>query len=423
MVRVPRKKRRISGLITLVAGLIVVIVLGSIFAYLGTWPPMYVVVSNSMQHGPGDHVGDLNAGDIVLVRSVPVSGIVPYVVGVRSGYQTYGEPGDVLVYHPDGQVSATPVVHRAILFLAWGGGGEYNATALNGLPCPSRSTSTSYYVTTGTAQKQCSSTDLGPGDTLYLNNVGWLGLNLSVDFNSSNLGNHSGFLTLGDNNTIFDQAPSSNQTPLSTLVEPDWIIGVARGMIPWFGAISLALYGEASNVPHASWVHLEDTTVGIVLFTAVGLVLALVVRRGVRRLALGRRRLRGVGDETSSLASPNSRKDGAARPARRAFEEVPQVTRGEASTAANDRSPRRRSQDIFPVARLGPGSANSERYSHPQYAPTTLWSPDPEAQPTVQGPAMGTPRAAHEARRRSHFVSEIERSRRPPQRYSGSGPR
>ncbi|MGD0250107.1 MAG: S26 family signal peptidase, partial [Thermoplasmata archaeon] len=104
----------------LVALAIIVVILVGLFAYTQNWPPVYVVESDSMQHGPNDNLGLINTGDLVLAQKIDTSAIVPYVAGIPTGYSTYGEYGDVLLYHPNGG-GATPVIHRAIVFLSWNG--------------------------------------------------------------------------------------------------------------------------------------------------------------------------------------------------------------------------------------------------------------------------------------------------------------
>ncbi len=100
--------------IPILAIIVIGIVIGGLVAYTNSWPPVYVVQSMSMQHGPNDHLGLINTGDLVLSKKVPVSTIVPYVVGMRTGYTTYGEYGDVVLYEPNGG-TGTPIIHRAIV--------------------------------------------------------------------------------------------------------------------------------------------------------------------------------------------------------------------------------------------------------------------------------------------------------------------
>jgi len=246
----------------LVALAIVVVLLVSLFAYTQNWPPVYVVESNSMQHGSGDQLGLINAGDLVLAQKTSLAGITPYVIGLQTGYSTYGEYGDVLLYTPNGQAT-TPIIHRAILFLHWDPKGFYNATDLTGLHCGNQPNAV--YSTPGTVQgtvHDCNTTGL-TGD-LDLFHIGWGATNISLTLNAPALGRHSGFLTMGDNNSAPDQAGGASPE-LSELVEPGWIIGVARGMLPWFGSVKLLLEGHAALVPPQSWEFLGLTLVGAIL--------------------------------------------------------------------------------------------------------------------------------------------------------------
>jgi signal peptidase I len=243
----------------LVALAVIVLLLVGLFAYTQNWPPVYVVESSSMQHGSTDTLGLINTGDLVLAQKVSTDSIVPYVVGLETGYSTYGEYGDVILYHPDG-AGTTPIIHRAILFLDWNStSSSYSAPDLGGLPCGSPTTAV--YATPGTPGN-CRTTDLT--QTLDLYRVGWMSVNISLTLSLTGLGSHSGFLTMGDNNPLPDQSGTS-ATALSSLVEPGWIIGAARGMIPWFGAVKLLLEGQAGTVPAQSWQFMGLTIAGVIL--------------------------------------------------------------------------------------------------------------------------------------------------------------
>jgi signal peptidase I len=254
----------------LVALAVIVVLLVALFAYTQNWPPVYVVESNSMQHGPSDHLGLINAGDLVLAQKVPFSSITTYMVGLSTGYSTYGESGDVVLYWPNGQGS-TPIIHRAIVYLEWDSAGSYNASIPAGLACGTELNPVWSYSVTSAGTPTCQTTHLD--GFLHLYHVGWNSLNITINLTPSvaltTLGDHSGFLTMGDNNSIPDQA-----SPLSTLVEPGWVIGVARGMIPWFGAVKLLLDGNAGNVPSESW-ELMGLTIVAAIAVAFGIHYAL----------------------------------------------------------------------------------------------------------------------------------------------------
>ncbi len=260
----------------LVALAIVVVLVAGLFAYTQNWPPAYVVESPSMQHGPNDVLGVINTGDLVLAEKIPVGQIQTYVQSIRSGYSTYGEYGDVLLYWPNG-VTGTPIIHRAILFLQYDPQvNGYNATTLDGLACGSEPNAV--FSTPGTfgptGIPDCGTTGLT--GTLNLFGIGWANANVSVDLASAILGAHSGFLTMGDNNFLNSQSENSGcysacigdpdqVARLSTLVEPAWVLGVARGMLPWFGALKLALEGNTQWVPSQSWQFLGLTIAGVIL--------------------------------------------------------------------------------------------------------------------------------------------------------------
>jgi signal peptidase len=247
----------------LIALAIIVLLLVSLWAYTQNWPPVYVVESNSMQHGPDDHLGLINAGDMVLAQKIPFAQITTYVEGLQSGYSTYGEPGDVVLYWPNGQGS-TPVIHRAMLYLQFEPPNFYNVTIPSGLPCGNASNPDWAYLPFPGAQPTCSTTHLD--GYLYFYHVGWDSQTVVVDLTPSNapstLGDQSGLLTMGDNNSQPDQLGVS---PISHLVQSNWIIGVARGMIPWFGSLKLLLDGDAGNVPAQSWELMGLTIVGVIV--------------------------------------------------------------------------------------------------------------------------------------------------------------
>jgi len=247
----------------LVALAIIVVLIVSLWAYTQNWPPVYVVESNSMQHGPDDHLGLINAGDMVLAQKIPFSQITTYVDGLQTGYSTYGEPGDVVLYWPNGQGS-TPVIHRAMVYLQWDPPNFYNASIPSGLPCGTAAGAEFAYFPTQGATATCATTHLDGYLDLY--HVGWNSQTVQIDLTPgdapSTLGDQSGLLTMGDNNSRPDQ---SAPNPISSLVEPNWVIGVARGMIPWFGAVKLLLDGDASHVPTQSWELMGLTIVGAIL--------------------------------------------------------------------------------------------------------------------------------------------------------------
>lgn len=204
-----------------VAGLIVGGIVGGLFLYTGVWPPLVVVESGSMMHEDAGfgRVGTIDPGDLVLVTHVDSPDDVrPFATAREDGYATYGKAGDVIVFDAGG---GTPVIHRA---MAWvqihpGPGGEDR------------------YTVKGYGIDNASSITIPS-----------LGLD---DYEPA----REGFITKGDSrfNFVADQAGGSRAIS-SQPVTLDGIIGKARGELPWFGLIKLAVAGNPpSCIQHPDW--------------------------------------------------------------------------------------------------------------------------------------------------------------------------
>ena len=111
------------------AFVIVAVIMMSLYAYCGIWPPMVVVESGSMEHPPEpgvleSHIGVIDTGDMVFVKEIGgKEDLVTYVQGEAVDHSTYGAYGDVIIYRPNGlenRVDGTPVIpiiHRLVLWL------------------------------------------------------------------------------------------------------------------------------------------------------------------------------------------------------------------------------------------------------------------------------------------------------------------
>lgn len=249
----------------LVALAIIVVLLVGLFAYTQNWPPMYVVESNSMQHGSSDQVGLINTGDLVLAQKVTSSSVTTYFTGLQTGYTTYGEYGDVLLYYPNGASGGVPIIHRALLFVTVNPDRSVSVPELAGQPCGAAPDAV--YRVSSTANG-CGTDHIGGSLTLF--HVGWRSATVYLPLAA--LGSTSGFLTMGDNN--FDPQNTSiaapDQPSLTLLVQSGWIVGVARGMLPWFGSIKLLLEGSSTEVPVQSWEWIGVTVVSLLL-VAIGI--------------------------------------------------------------------------------------------------------------------------------------------------------
>jgi len=192
---------------------IVGLILAALWGYTGQFPhsPMVVVTSGSMMHedAPFGRIGTIDPGDLVLVKRVNDREDI-ITRGSRENpvtkHRTYGDYGDVIIYYPMGNEERVPIIHRAICWVEKNGDtytvkeyGIYNEKSIN-IP------------------------------ELHLSN-----------YKPAN----SGFITKGDHNEYPDQIP--NGGICAQPVKIDWIIGKARGELPWFGLIKLMIFGNGEG--------------------------------------------------------------------------------------------------------------------------------------------------------------------------------
>lgn len=180
----------------LVSVLIVVAVGLLLYVVSGVWPPLVAVESGSMEP-------HLQKGDLVLVMeeerfspdyAAAETGVVTAQVGAKEGYYRFGGPGDVIVYQPYGKESATPIIHRARLYVEEG---------------------ENWY-------------DRANPDLIQAN---------SCEALAACPAPTDGFITKGDNpvtNDYYDQTRG-----ISSVVKPEWVRGTAVLRIPWLGWIRL----------------------------------------------------------------------------------------------------------------------------------------------------------------------------------------
>jgi len=203
----------------------VIVVFLLTFAYSGNWPPMVVIESGSMEHDnnslyaePGyTHLGTIDTGDLVIVKEAGKKNIVTYLEGKNTGYEKYGDYGDVIVYYKNGirekdGLPVTPVIHRAMF---WVDVDIENKT---------------YHVPEA-------------GRTFYNEiDLGKFGDEKLVGTIEEQALQNSGYVTKGDSsgNPHPDQMTHTdiNRNKVQP-VNPDWVVGMARGELPWFGLIKL----------------------------------------------------------------------------------------------------------------------------------------------------------------------------------------
>ena len=226
-------------LLSAVAVVLVVFLLA--WGYTGNWPPMVVIESGSMEHDgnplypePGfTHIGAIDTGDLVLVKSAERDDIVTYLEGKQTGYKRYGDYGDVIIYYKNGLrggcslgdnlsevdckrqdgewVAATPVIHRAMAWVEVREDGSYYLPEID--------------MEFSNGKLVLAEIGLPPGAPLT-------GLE------------YSGYITKGDStsNRHPDQLTHRDLHGQDVQpVQPDDIVGMARGELPWFGLIKLRL--------------------------------------------------------------------------------------------------------------------------------------------------------------------------------------
>jgi signal peptidase len=257
----------------IIAPVIFIIVIGGIFAYSGVWPPMVVIESKSMQHADSSSIGVIDTGDIVVVKSVGSTGdVTTYLEGVATGHSTYGEPGDVIIYYKEGM--SKPIIHRAICELVYNStGGGFDIPELADVPASMWSVPNGPDVWWNLK------------DTVELYGIGFMDVTVTIDLGAmldymsspAYSGEvHGGLITMGDNN--FYTGPNGtligkyDQRWISSVKEPiqsEWIVGKARGELPWFGLLKLYATGSAPDyTPQNSKVN---------LVVSLGLIIALPV--------------------------------------------------------------------------------------------------------------------------------------------------
>ncbi len=225
----------------------------SISLYAGEWPPISVVESSSMEHSAYWTPDVINTGDIVFVQKVnSISNIVTYVQGRETGYSTYGEFGNVVLYSsPQGTI----VIHRAIMYIKWIDG-KLSINNFN-----NQSWLNIY------------------GDCVVIKDIGYTHRNFSI--NVSRFSGQDGFITMGDNNLGSPYVPynskyqsyeAADQTIFNyPPVNLTAIVGIAFGQIPWIGLIKLNILGLEHKWPDSA-----DVAKNSYLYLFISLTLILV---------------------------------------------------------------------------------------------------------------------------------------------------
>lgn len=247
------KRARIAQIVAIVA---VVSIFSSILVYTQEWPPFSVIESQSMTHSSYWEPGTMNVGDIVFVKkqtSAP-GNIITYVVGRDTGYKTYGQYGNVILYQsPSGSV----IIHRAMFYLTW----NNSQPVVQGYHNQSWMKVTPSYV--------------------EIDGAGINGRGLAVMIGS--FVNESGFITCGDYNLEHSGLTASwnsslyiaadqNVGIINAPINSSNLRGVAFWDIPWFGLIKLNIlrlynaWPEYNQVAKNSYYYLFAALMAVLVF-------------------------------------------------------------------------------------------------------------------------------------------------------------
>jgi signal peptidase I len=244
----------------------VVGVVGSIaillFLICGTWPAVVTIESGSMI--PHMNIGDL----VVVVEKDRFGALQTWDDGKTSGYQKFGDYGDVIIYRPNGVTDMWasvgilplskqhPIIHRAMTWVDAGEPLPYYLNIYRGEVTPtgylplsvSGDTTSGIHIlapagTTGIlpnftvdSRNVTMSTPLGT----YVLPASAVRENSGYVWDTENQTTHGGYITKGDNNNFSDEG----FLKLSGIgvVEPvrkDWVIGKALFTVPWVGLLPL----------------------------------------------------------------------------------------------------------------------------------------------------------------------------------------
>lgn len=210
--------------------------------YSGHDPHFSVITSQSMQHDDDrSDIGVIDTGDLVFVRDRSRVEIQTYLQGLETGFMTFGDYGSVIIYKTNNDSS---VIHRALLIIEVkeDSSGKYASI-------PNLDTYDSW-GSTDFPDMELDPEMLREDITLY--DVGYRGIDVDIDIEfilSETETGVSGYVTMGDNNSIIDQSRSSNsEFIISELVTYSMIVSVPVLEIPWIGSIKLILEGKGVAV-------------------------------------------------------------------------------------------------------------------------------------------------------------------------------
>ena len=231
----------------------------ALYLICGTWPAVVTIESGSMI--PHMNIGDL----VVVVEKDRFGALQTWDDGKVSGYQKFGDYGDVIIYRPNGFTDfwasvgilplskQHPIIHRAVTLTKAGDPVPLYINLYRGSVTPAGyipltidgTTAGGYRIfTNGTRDNYTrSAADITMTNTPFGNFVlpaGTIIRNYGYVWNTSNVTDHDGYITKGDNNNFSDQG-SLGFTATGTVepVKKEWVVGKALFAIPYIGLLPL----------------------------------------------------------------------------------------------------------------------------------------------------------------------------------------
>ncbi len=224
-------------IIVLIAAFFIAIAGG--YAYInatsGLDSPLSVIMSSSMQHDNDEsELGVIDTGDVMIIKSpTKLDSIQSYIEGIQTGYKTFGDYGNVIIYERGDDVN--PCIHRAIVWINYNGDNTWSIPSLANYEG-------SWHTNNGSTNINALS------GILTFEKITQSEKTVSINLDS--IGKQSGYLTMGDNpqsNTYFDQSAGIINHPVGT----DEIRAVAMYEIPWMGIIKVYMTEDKkSNLSH-----------------------------------------------------------------------------------------------------------------------------------------------------------------------------
>jgi len=231
----------------------------ALYLICGTWPAIVTIESESM-------VPHMNVGDLVIVVEKDRFGdLKTWDEAHATGYQKFGDYGDVIIYRPNGiqdfwssvgllpLSKQHPIIHRAMTWVDAGqpepsyiNAGRGNLTPLEYIPLMESNVTAESYTAlyTGTIPPAANIT-IGGSDMVMRTPSGnyvvpsqYLIPGAGYILYTANT-SHGGYITKGDNNIASDQGYLAVSGATIEPVEKDWIVGKSLFVVPLVGLLPL----------------------------------------------------------------------------------------------------------------------------------------------------------------------------------------